>query len=209
MAKRAFYEDAKIKSEAVARAKGHIDAGRIKRGTFGVISITEPGTAEFRGCAVGCLSQPLEQSVYSDGFVDQPTLNEFLREIGDPDEDIIGTAEYAYDQLDEQFNFSTELCALTDAIFENLPVEEAPQWPYDLVKAIKVGKNVSSKKIKKIVDKHIDLQKVLAHRFDPALGSGLMMGNLVEYGQPGLYHGTPEAQPFAQRAAKILTEELS
>jgi hypothetical protein len=197
MAREAFFGEQAIKQVAIDRAKAHLEAGRIIQGDFGKYEYQKPGTAEFRGCAVGCLAQPLKDSFVYDGFMGPQELKDWLNNNPEEADKLRVTLDDRsdtdfYGPLKKEFNFSENLSAVIDAIFEALPEEEAKNWPSRIIDAIPVGANVSNKQIKKIVAQNETIGEVLDDRFDWASGIDLpdnidSLADVVPDGYVGQY----------------------
>jgi hypothetical protein len=172
----AFFDKKKRKKKIVKRAKVHKNMGRIKQGTYGDFEVVAAGTAEFRGCAVGCLTQPISKSTIVDGFTDEWELNRFMKQIGH--KGAIAQTERKmggnpYSKLEEKFNFSEELSRVIDAVFEQLSPQEAKEWPLRIVEAIPVGADISGGRIVDIVENSNALSAIVGRRFDRYDWNGL------------------------------------
>lgn len=155
---RAFHGKRLTKIKMVRRARQHRKADRFRKGTYGYWAAMN-GHAEFRGCAVGCLSQPVTMAtvrmpehvpdwtnVDGDGKVviydaEHPILTR-MKNAETP-------ATSTYDSLMEQTGFSYGFCMLLDNTFEGMPAEKAGDFPLAAMKALRVGKDVSDEAVEK------------------------------------------------------------
>lgn len=161
----AFYGDEELRNKIVQRAKEHEYLGTIKQKTYGEFELVEPGTAEFRGCAVGCLVQPTQYITLHDGW---QTDEEFKRWLGEQDDIQKGASDDSdnydtYKKLRKEFNFSNNLCFVIEGIFETLDPSDAKGWPFDIVNALSHTTDVSNETIEDIIESNQNLQCILGY----------------------------------------------
>lgn len=153
MEHKAFHGKRRIKRRMVRRARSHMKADRFMRGTYGGWQVMN-GTVEFRGCAVGCLSQPTDKSVFKTTskmkhdvevygadilpYIEEAQIyaSEFVDETEEP-------SRSNYSELEEQIGFCKPLIAMLDDCFENrMDLDRAKQFPLEVMRATAVGKDV-------------------------------------------------------------------
>lgn len=161
----AYFGSKKKKKKLVKRALEHQNAGRIEQRSYGQWRILQPGTAEFRGCAIGCLTQPIKKSFILDGFNDLDELEIYQKSNPDEPQSIAQDNSDTYEVLREKFNFSSGLCAAIEAIFECLPASDAKNWPYKIVSSIKPGTDVSNHRIGELIRNNDALEFIMNCRF--------------------------------------------
>jgi hypothetical protein len=169
----AYFGKKRLKKKIVKRAETHQNLGTIQQGQYGEIEILEPGTAEFRGCAVGCLTQPVKLARITDGFMDYMELEAYVQAEFGKEHSVQIEDSAPYDKLIEKFNFSAELCSVIEAIFESLSPEQAKDWPLRIVEAIPVGADVSPDSIMRIIGQEFYVQKAIGNRFGDGFGHGI------------------------------------
>lgn len=164
---RAYHNDPDRKALAVERAHEHLNLGRVRQGVFGAWEIVEPGTAEFRGCAVGCLAQPLDK-VRAPDPSGRP-VGTFAHHRGVNAELVArdGGVE-PHEALRREFNFSRQLAVVIDAVFEASAPRSAKRWPLEVVEAIAVGADVGRSRITRLVRSSPALARLLADRGIPS-----------------------------------------
>lgn len=129
----AFHGDPQLKADLLAELAAHREADQIIKGAYG------EGNGAFRGCAVGC-------SIHS--------LNR-RRDLG------LSLSDHA--GLANAIGVTEALVGLEDTIFENLPIDDAVQWPERLMSAIEPGVDLSTVHI----DLLIAIQERSLSRLDP------------------------------------------
>jgi len=124
----AYHNDPQLKADLLEELAAHRAADHLVKGTYGPNEKSEP----FRGCAVGCSVHSLnKRRGLKIGYDDHAGLA-----------DAVGMTEV--------------LARLEDTIFENLPAEDAQQWPERLMSAIEPGADLSTV--------HIDLLIAIQER---------------------------------------------
>lgn len=146
----------KIKNtkELRLRANAHAKYDRTKQGTYGDASVN--GHAEFKGCAIGCLSTPHRKS----------ELRGFLRNIFGGATDGWDSLEYAKNSLDdedqvellsEEFGICPALARSAESLFEGCATHgEAIEFIPAFAKALPEGAEISRSSLMTFWDEYED-----------------------------------------------------
>lgn len=200
----AYFNQQALKDELVKRAETHLDLGTITQRTYGKWEVVKPGTAEFRGCAIGCLTQPIKYVKITNGFISDDDAAYWAEEhnipTGADDTDIYdSSADKLYSTLVEDYNFSKSLCVIIESIFETLDPKDAQYWPLDVVSAIIPGSDISDQYIQSVLGDSYQLCLALEHGED-ILGSHLE--EVIDF------DFTQGAENWDDYSAKAAREEL-
>lgn len=116
-----FYGDQARKDERIRRCEAHIEADRLRAGSYG--EIEENG--KFIACAIGCQVYDIER----ERGIDPLTLNKEEHDM--------------HELVANDYGWPLWLCYLEDTIFEGLPNAMRKGWPLRLVRAVPVGVDIT------------------------------------------------------------------
>ena len=129
--------------ELQLRARWHAQLGHIEQGTYGNGEVN--GHAEFRGCAVGCLSTPHTKN----------RLIEFLREHLTPYGGLDNEGQEQREALTDEFGITTELVSTVEAIFEAQPTHGAAiEFVPNFANALTEGAVITDENVAEWLSKH-------------------------------------------------------
>ena len=112
-----FHNDPAAKAIRIERCKAHMEADRLRAGTYGEMS-----GGKFTACAIGCQIFDIAHERGVD-----------WRELPQGSHNLVA----------QDYGWPVWLCYLEDTIFENLTPEDRPSWPLRLVEAVPVGRDIS------------------------------------------------------------------
>ena len=110
----AYHGKPELKAAMLAEMAWHREQDKIVQGTYG-----EGSNGDWRGCSIGC------------------AVHSLMRLTGEK----LDTSSHR--TLEEKLGIPEALWHINDAIFENLPIEQAREWPGVFLGAVQVGANLS------------------------------------------------------------------
>lgn len=113
-----YYNDPARKAVRIERCKAHMEADRLRAGTYG-----DQDGEKFVACAIGCQIYDIAQ----ERGVSWGSLRNGKHKV-----------------VADDYGWPEWLCWLEDTIFEGLPPDQRAGWPLRLVTAVPVGRDISA-----------------------------------------------------------------